>query len=49
MIGMKVEDRFDGTSNFRSWNSRFLIVEENDLLKFMNENVPKPEEEDEKA
>ena len=45
MIGMKVEDRLDGTSNFSSWKSRVLILEENDLLKFMNEDVPKPEEE----
>ena len=46
---MKVEDRLDGTSNFKSWKSRVLILEENDLLKFMNEDVPKPEEEPEKA
>ena len=39
MIGMKVEDRLDGTSNFISWKPRVLILEENDLLKFMNENV----------
>ena len=46
MIGMKVEDRLDGASNFNSWNSRvLLILEENDLLKFVNEKVPKPEEE----
>ena len=50
MIGKRVEDRLGGTSNFSSWNSRvLLILEENDLLKFMNENVPKLEEEAEKA
>ena len=49
MIGMKVEDRLDGTSNFKSWKSRVIILEENDLLKFVNENVPKPVEDVEKA
>ena len=50
MIGMKVEDRLDGTSNFNSWKSRvLLILEENDLLKFVNEDVPKLEEEAEKT
>ena len=47
MIGMKVEDRLDGASNFISWKPRvLLILEENDLLKFVNEKVlePKPEE-----
>ena len=49
MIGMEVEDRLDGTFNFSSWKSRvLLILEENDLLKFVNENVPKPEDEAEK-
>ena len=44
MIGMKVEDRLDGASNFISWKSRvLLILEENDLLKFVNEKVPEPE------
>ena len=47
---MKVEDRLDGTSNFSSWKSRvLLILKENDLLKFMNENVPEPKDEAEKA
>ena len=49
MIGMKVEDRLDGTSNFNSWKSRVLILEENNLLKFVNENAPESEEEAEKA
>ena len=40
MIGMKVEDRLDETSNFNSKKSRvLLILEENDLLKFVNEKV----------
>ena len=49
MIGIKVEGRLDGTSNFNSWKSRVLILEENDLLKFVNEDVPEPKEESEKA
>ena len=41
IIGMKVEDKLDGASNFSSWKSRvLLILEENDVLKFVNENVP---------
>ena len=50
MFSMNVEDRLDGTSNFSSWKSMvLLILEEKDLLKFMNEDVPEPEEEVEKA
>ena len=44
MIGMKVEDHLDGASYFISWKSRvLLILEENDLLKFVNEKVLEPE------
>ena len=50
MIGMKVEDCLDGATNFISWKSRvLLILEENDLLKFVNEKVPEPEAEDDKS
>ena len=50
MNSMKVEDRLDGASNFNSWKSRVLIIlEENDLLKFVNEKVPEPKEEEEKS
>ena len=50
MIGMNVEDRLDGASNFISWKSWVLIIlEENDLLKFVNEKVPEPEEETKKT
>ena len=45
MIGMKVEDLLDGAANFMSWKLIvLLILEENDLLKFVNEKVPEPEE-----
>ena len=49
MIGMKVEDRLDGATNFISWKSRVLILEENDLWKLVNEKVPEPEAEEDKS
>jgi len=42
MIGMKVEDNLDGATNFIFWKSIVLILEENDLLKLVNEKVPEP-------
>ena len=39
MIEMKVEDHLDGATNFISWKSRVLILDENDLLKLVNEKV----------
>ena len=50
MIGMMVEDRLDGDTNLVSWKHKvLLIVEENDLLKFVNEKVPEPEVEEAKS
>ena len=49
MIGMKVEDHLDGATNFISWKSRFLILEENDLLKLVNEKVSEPYAEEDKS
>ena len=50
MIGMKVEDHLDEATNFISWKSRvLLILEENDLLKFVNEKVPEPKVEEDKS
>ena len=50
MIGMKVEDHLDGNTNFISWKSRFLLIlEENHLLKLVNEKVSKPEAEEDKS
>ena len=49
MIGMKVEDHLDGATNFISWKSRVLILEENDLLKLVNEKVPEPDAEQDKS
>ena len=49
MIGMKVEDHLDGATNFISWNSRVLILEENDLLKLVNEKVLERDVEEDKS
>ena len=50
MIGMKVENHLDGATNFISWKPRvLLILEEHDLLKFVNEKVSKPEVEEAKS
>ena len=48
MIGMKVEKHHDGAINFISSKSRVLILEENDLLKLVNEKVPEPNVEEDK-
>ena len=49
MIGLKVEDHLDESTNFISWKSRVLILEENDLLKHVNEKVPEPDAEEDKS
>ena len=50
MIGMKVEDHLDGATNFMSWKPVvLLILEKNDLLKFVNEKVPESEAEEDKS
>ena len=49
MIGMKVEDHLDRATNFISWKSRVLILEENDLLKLVNETVQEPDVEEDKT
>ena len=43
---MKVEDHLDGATNFISWKSRVIILEEIDFLKLVNEKVPKPNAEE---
>ena len=48
-ICMTVEDNLDGATNFISWKSRVLILEENDLLKLVNENVPETDAEEDKS
>ena len=49
MIGMKVEDHLDGATNFIFWKSRVLILDENDLLKLVNEKVLEPDAEEVKS
>ena len=49
MIGMKVEDHLDGATNFISWESRVLILDENDLLKLGNEKVPELDTEEDNS
>jgi hypothetical protein len=46
----KLVDKLEGVENFRSWKYRIaLILEENDLAKFIKENVPEPTEDAAKA
>ena len=46
----KVEDKLEGANNFRSWKYGIsLILEENDLEKYVNEEVLEPEGEEAKA
>jgi hypothetical protein len=41
----KLADKLEGVENFRAWKYRIsLILEENELAKFIKENVPEPEE-----
>jgi hypothetical protein len=38
----KLADKFEGVENFRAWKYRIgLILEENDLARFVKEEVPK--------
>ena len=41
---MGVEDRLEGSGNFRSWKHRLqMILGENDLLEHVTVGVPEPE------
>jgi DNA repair ATPase RecN len=45
----KLVDKLEGVENFRAWKYKIgLILEENDLAKFIKENVPEPEEDEAK-
>jgi hypothetical protein len=47
---MKVEDRLEGSRNFRSWKHRLkMILDENDLQEHVTMGVPKPDEEEQKT
>ena len=46
----KLEDKLKGTDNFRAWKYRIsLVLEENDLDKYINEEVPAPKGDKAKA
>jgi hypothetical protein len=46
-IGMRVEDRLEGSGNFISWKHRLhMILNENDLLEYVTVGVPELEEEE---
>ena len=47
---MKVEDRLDGANNFRAWKHGVtVILEEHDLLDYVEQDLPEPEGVEEKT
>ena len=43
----KIEEKLEGFDNFRAWKYRIsLVLEENDLDSYINEEVPVPEEDE---
>jgi hypothetical protein len=47
---VKLVDKLEGVENFRGWKYRIgLILEENDLARFIKEEVPEPADAVEKA
>ena len=46
----KLEDKLEGADNFQAWKYRIsLVLEENELDTYINEEVPVPEGDDAKA
>ena len=46
----KLDEKLEGAENFRAWKYRImLILQENDLDKFVKEEVKEPEEEESKS
>ena len=44
VVGLRVEDRLEGISNFRSWKSRMLmLLNEQDLKDHILKDIPEPE------
>jgi hypothetical protein len=41
----KLVDKLEGVENFHAWKYRIGLLEENDLAKFIKENVSEPKEE----
>ena len=49
-INTKLDEKLEGADNFRAWKYRvMLILEENDLEGFIEEDIPEPEEDEAKA
>jgi hypothetical protein len=50
VTSLRVEDRLDGATNFRSWKTRILfILDENEIQNYVREVVSEPESDEEKA
>jgi hypothetical protein len=46
---IELVDKLEGVENFHAWKYKIgLILEENDLAKFIKENVPEPKEDEAK-
>ena len=46
----KLDEKLEGAENFRAWKYRImLILQENDLDKFVKEEVKEPKEEEAKS
>ena len=46
----KLDENIEGDDNFRAWKYRIsLVLEENELDSYINEEVPVPEEDEAKA
>jgi hypothetical protein len=42
---VKLVDKLEGVENFRAWKYRIgLILEENDLARFVKEEIPEPDD-----
>ena len=49
-INTKLDEKLEGADNFRAWKYRvMLILEENDLEGFMEEDIPEPDGDEDKA
>jgi hypothetical protein len=50
VTSLRVDDRLDDVANFRSWKNKILLIlEENEIQNYVKENVPEPEDNEEKA
>jgi hypothetical protein len=45
--GTKIDEKLEGVENFRAWKYRLgLLLEEHDLERFVEEEVPESEEDE---